>query len=276
MTVGLSGGDLRAEYGASAPPKSRPRIAEDSGLQFSRRLHPMGDGRIVACRAVDGHRGNSSACQISEGGLAADSQFGKRRTQRHSGERDWPTGTTGGRSSSRSTAHGPSLLDESNRQFAVYVHEAEIACGVPAGKWRRRYRDDTAIHPRSGATDAIEPADPSASAIPEDPDFGYWPPAPVDEPETADRASRTMQPETSETTTLLELKHSFDSDDAEMTRQLILAPARPDAIEPADLSDQQPRRTPISATGRRLLSLSRTQRCRRRRPQSQRPAQCSR
>ena len=56
MTVGLAGGDLRSEYGASAPPESCPRIAEDSGLQLSGRLHPVGDGRAVACRAVDSYR----------------------------------------------------------------------------------------------------------------------------------------------------------------------------------------------------------------------------
>ena len=55
MTVGLAGGDLRSEYGAAAPPESCPRIAEDSGLQRSRRLHAVGDGRtcgLLSCRRV--------------------------------------------------------------------------------------------------------------------------------------------------------------------------------------------------------------------------------
>ena len=49
LTVRLAGGDLRSEYGAAAPPESCPRIAEDPGLQRSRRLHPVGDGRTLAC-----------------------------------------------------------------------------------------------------------------------------------------------------------------------------------------------------------------------------------
>jgi hypothetical protein len=40
VTVGLAGGDLRADYGMAAPPKSYPRIAEDSGPQLSGALHP--------------------------------------------------------------------------------------------------------------------------------------------------------------------------------------------------------------------------------------------
>jgi hypothetical protein len=51
MTVGLAGGNLRSEYGAAAPPESYPRISQDSGLRLSRRLHPLGDRRVVACRA---------------------------------------------------------------------------------------------------------------------------------------------------------------------------------------------------------------------------------
>jgi hypothetical protein len=56
MTVGLAGGDLRSEYGAAAPPESYPRIPQDSGLQRSGRLHAVGDGWAVACRAVSSYR----------------------------------------------------------------------------------------------------------------------------------------------------------------------------------------------------------------------------
>ena len=56
MTVGLAGGDLRSEYGAAAPPESYPRIPQDSGFQRSGRLHAVGDGWAVACRAVDSYR----------------------------------------------------------------------------------------------------------------------------------------------------------------------------------------------------------------------------
>jgi hypothetical protein len=67
MAVRLRGGNLRTEYGAPAPPKSCPGIAEDSGLQGSRRLHPMGDGRPVACGAVNGDGRDRSTRQVFEG-----------------------------------------------------------------------------------------------------------------------------------------------------------------------------------------------------------------
>jgi hypothetical protein len=49
MTVRLAGGDLRAKYGASAPPESCPRIAEDPGIPVTGGLHSVGDRGVVAC-----------------------------------------------------------------------------------------------------------------------------------------------------------------------------------------------------------------------------------
>ncbi len=154
MTVGLAGGNLRTEYGAPAPPESCPGIAEDPGLQGTRRLHPLGDRRPLACGAVNGHRRDGSTRQISESRLAADRQFGKRRTQEHSVRGFGRFDATGRRSSShqRSTClrGTPGRVDSSPSS----QHEIEIADRTPAREWCRRDRKNNAIQNRPTATGA--------------------------------------------------------------------------------------------------------------------------
>src|SRR6201992_2625807 len=53
-TVRLAGGDLRTEYGASAPPSGCRGIVENPGLPLAGRCLALGDRRPVASGVING------------------------------------------------------------------------------------------------------------------------------------------------------------------------------------------------------------------------------
>ena len=205
MTVGLAGGNLRTEYGAPAPPESCPGIAEDPGLQGTRRLHPLGDRRPLACGAVNGHRRDRSTRQISESRLAADRQFGKRRTQEHSVRGFGRFDATGRRSSSHQRSAclrgTPGRVDSSPSS----QREIEIADRTPAREWCRRGRKNNAIQNRPTATRAgadhrdtrcggPAPAPAAAEARHEQPEEPFEPWEPFELPEAAEQETDRWEP----------------------------------------------------------------------------------